>query len=106
MSLPSELPSSPEHLYAEAERTRLLAEELAKLRMKPKPMWAETLATVLVIVALQLLLGHLSLSIADRILIFVGFTAPVAALAARLYKSERRVEMLVQLLVRSGSLKV
>lgn len=67
-------------------------------------MWPEAVATMLALVALQKLLEHIPLTIMDRLLVFVGFMAPMGAIAARLYKSEKRVEVLIQLLTKSGRL--
>ena len=97
--------ASPEYVFAEAEYSRKLKEELAALATKSRSGWYEAIASVLLLLAINKLLPSLSLSGIDQYLVIVGFLAPTAALAGRLYNSEKRIELLIKLLSKNGVLK-
>ena len=97
--------TSPEYVFAEAEYTRKLKKELAALATKPRSGWYETIALALLLLAINKLLPSLSLSGTDQFLVILGFLAPTAALAGRLYNSEKRIELLIKLLSKDGTLK-
>ncbi len=96
---------SPEYLFAEAECTRKLKEELATLATKPRSGRYESIALFFFIMALNQLLPSFSLTGKDQVLVAFGLFAPTAALATRLYRSEKRIGLLIKLLSKDGVLK-
>ena len=105
MNDPNSSNESPEYIFAEAESNRKLKEQLADLASKPRSGWYESLALFLFMLAINQLFASISLNVKDQILVSVGLITPIAALTARLYKSEKRIELLIKLLTKNGTLK-
>ncbi|GAB6141640.1 hypothetical protein JCM14076_23690 [Methylosoma difficile] len=105
MNDPNNANESPEYLFAQSERTRKLKEQLDGLAAKPRSGWYESLALFLFIWAINQLFASISLNVNEQILVSVGLISPMAALTARLYKSEKRIELLIKLLSHHGVLK-
>lgn len=87
-----------EHVFAETECQRKLKEEIVTLEPKRWPRLYEAIALAIWVIAIDELFSHLSLNKTDQYLVLLGLIAPIAVLASKLHKSEKRIDALIKLL--------